>query len=257
MLDQTLKKIEFPHSGIVLTHALAKTLRVQPGDRITIEVLEGSKQIREIVIANIAEEPVGLSAYMEIHALNELLQEGAILSGGYLTVDSNRTSALYSELKRTPAVSGVSIQESMLKSFQDTIAESFTISLNLLIGFACVIAFSIVYNGSRISLSERAHELASLRVLGFRQGEISWMLLAEQALLMLMATPVGFVIGYWICSLVSERATSDLYRLPMIITAQAYFFAFAVTFSSFLVSAMLVMKRIRKLDLVEVLKTGD
>lgn len=257
MVDQQLKKVDLPQSGLVLTSALAKSLRVQTGDRITLEVLEGSKPVREDVVAGIVDEPVGLSVYMEMDALNRLLQEGSALSGAYLSVDSNRIPQLYSALKKTPSMSGVSIRENMLKSFQDTIAESFTISLNLLIGFACVIAFSIVYNGSRIALSERGHELASLRVLGFHQSEISWMLLGEQALLLLLATPVGFVLGYGICSLIEERMATDLYRLPLIITGRTYLFAFLVAFASFLVSAILVIRRIRELDLVEVLKSRE
>src|SRR5262249_49801015 len=145
--------------------------------------------------------------------------------GFFLAVDSRVMSRLYSTLKTTPAVSGVSIRDVMVKSFRDTIAQSFQISLDLMILFACIIAFSMVYNGARIALSERGHELASLRVLGFTQGEISWMLLGEQILLIFVATPIGFLIGYYICVLVMKGKASDLYRLPVIITAATYAYA--------------------------------
>ena len=61
--------------------------------------------------------------------------------------------------------------------------------------FAGIIAFGVVYNAARISLSERARELASLRVLGFTIAEISLILLGELALLTLAAMPPGMVMG--------------------------------------------------------------
>ena len=62
------------------------------------------------------------------------------------------------------------MREAALASFDATIAESFRISITILIVFACIIAFGIVYNGARIALSERGRELASLRVLGFTRA---------------------------------------------------------------------------------------
>ena len=62
--------------------------------------------------------------------------------------------------------------------------------------FAGIIAFGVVYNAARVSLSERSRELASLRVLGFTRAEISLILLGELALLTLVALPVGGFFGY-------------------------------------------------------------
>ena len=57
--------------------------------------------------------------------------------------------------------------------------------------FAAIIAFGVVYNAARVSLSERGRELASLRVLGFTRGEIAYILLGELAVLTLAALPLG------------------------------------------------------------------
>ena len=62
--------------------------------------------------------------------------------------------------------------------------------------FASVIAFGVVYNSVRISLSERSRELATLRVIGFTRGEVSYILLGELALVTLVAVPLGLVVGY-------------------------------------------------------------
>jgi putative ABC transport system permease protein len=257
IVDQRFRKVSLPTEGIVLTDVLAEQLGVAAGEKLTVEVLEGSRPRRDISLTAVVDEPIGLSAYMNIDALNRMLAQGPIISGCFLSVDASALPQLYSALKKMPAVSGVSIKRAMVSSFQETIAESFRISLNMLVFFACLIAFSIVYNGARIALSERGHELASLRVLGFTRQEISWMLLGEQFLLMILATPLGFLIGYGICVLVTRGTASDLYRFPVILTSRTYFLAFFVTLVSTLASGSFVLRRIRRLDLVEVLKTKE
>ena len=82
-----------------------------------------------------------------------------------------------------PAVAGASSRLALLASFEETLARSIGIFTSVLVFFASVIACAMVYNAARIALSERGRELASLRVLGFTRGEISALLLGEQALL--------------------------------------------------------------------------
>ena len=72
-----------------------------------------------------------------------------------------------------------------------------TIFINVL--FASVIAFGVVYNAARVSLSERSRELASLRVLGFTRAEISLILMGELALLTLAALPIGGAVRVQSC----------------------------------------------------------
>ncbi len=168
-----------------------------------------------------------------------------------------QAAQLYSRLKQTPAVSGVGIREAMLESFKQTIAENMMISTTMLIVFACVIAFGLVYNGARIALSERGNELASLRVLGFTQREVGVLLLGEQALLTLLAIPLGCLLGWGVCALVIRASESELYRLPLVITGKTYALAFLIVAVSALLSGLLVRRRIKHLDLIAVLKTRE
>jgi putative ABC transport system permease protein len=179
------------------------------------------------------------------------------VSGAYLSVDPESAPRLYSLLKRTPGVAGVAIREMMLASFLETIAQSLTVSTTVLIVFACVIAFGVVYNSARIALSERGHELASLRVLGFTRREVAMMLLGEQAMLTAAAVPAGFVIGYGICGLLVQMLDSELYRMPLVVSGATYAFGFLVVASAATVSGLLVLRRLYTLDLIAVLKTRE
>lgn len=257
IVDIDRRVARLPPEGLLLTTALADILGVRPGDALTVEVLDGRRPVLTARVAGTVEELMGLAAYMDLTALGRLLGGAPVVSGAFLAADSRRLEALSARLKRTPAVAGVAVRESMLASFTATIAESMTASTSVLTVFACVIAFGIVYNGARIALSERGHELASLRVLGFTRREIGVILLGEQAVLTAAAFPLGLGIGWGIALLLARSVASDLYRFPLEMSGATYAFAFLVTLAAAVFSGMMVAGRIRHLDLVAVLKTRE
>lgn len=160
-------------------------------------------------------------------------------------------------MKQTPGVAGILLLEAMKASFLSTIAENLNTSTVTLVAFACIIAFGMVYNTARISLSERGQELASLRVLGFMQREVAFLLLGEQGLLTLSAIPVGYLLGRAIAVLLVRSMATELFRPPAVISLKTYAFAFLVVGAAALASGLLIMLRLRRLDLVAVLKTRD
>jgi putative ABC transport system permease protein len=257
LLDRSLRKVDLPSEGLLLCTKLAEVLGARPGDIITVQVLEGERPVRQVPVVRLVDEWIGLSAYMDSRALNRLMREGETVSGAYLAIDPKYATPLYSLIKRTPAVGGAAFRERMLASFLETIAESLTISTTVLIVFACVIAFAMVYNSARVALSERGHELASLRVLGFTQREVSVMLLGEQALLTLAAIPLGFAIGLGICALLAQLMNTELYRMPLVVSGQTYAFAFLVIAAAVGLSGLLILRRLYNLDLVSVLKMRE
>jgi putative ABC transport system permease protein len=246
-----------PSDGVLLTDKLAEVLHVAPGDALTVEVLEGARPTLRVPVIGMVPEPMGTLAYMGAAGLNRLLREGGTISGAALDIDPRRREQLYADLKRMPAVAGVSIREATLQSFNETLARSHGIITTYIVGFSIAIAFGVVYNTARIALSERARELASLRVLGFTRVETSRILLLEQAALLVAALPLGFVVGYGGVGLLVLAVETELYRLPFVMRAGTYAYAVVVVIAAALVSALIVRRRIDCLDLVSVLKTGD
>ncbi len=257
IVGRNFEVARIPAEGVLLTKKLAEVLGAKTGDTVRVEVLEGERPTRELRIGGTADEMIGLSAYMDIAALNRMMREGPTISGAYLAVDARALPQLYATLKRTPAVAGVAVREAMLQSFYRTIAESLRISSMALNLFACLIAVGMVYNGARVALSERGHELASLRVLGFTQREIGLMLLGEQAFLTLAAIPLGFLVGYGICAALTVVMQTELYRMPLVVNANTYALAVLIVVMAAVGTASLIYRRLRYLDLVEVLKTRE
>lgn len=256
-LDRT--RIALPADGLLLSVKLARSLNVVPGEHVTVEVLEGERPVADLLVAGLVDDLVGVSVYMSAPALNRLMGEGNSFSGALVAVDPQRRADLYAELKRLPAVRGVSVKEAMLANFRDVIARSLRVQTVMNILFATVIAFGVVYNSVRIALSERGRELASLRVLGFTQREVAVMLLGEQALLTLLAIPVGFLLGFGICAAVAAaiNTSQETFRMPLVLSTQTFGFAFAVVSIAALVSGLVIWGRLRRLDLVAVLKTRE
>lgn len=257
LMNQQLKPVSLPQAGVLLTTKLAEILAVEPGDPITVEVLEGARLTHQITVAGLVDELVGVGAYMNIHALNHLMREGPTISGAYLAVDTQALDAIYTELKQTPAVASVSLRQNTIQQFEETIAGSMAIFNTVLVIFACIIAFGVVYNAARIALSERGRELATLRIIGFTQREVAVILLGEQAVLTLLAVPVGFVIGYGLAGLMSLAYDTELYRWPLVVSRHTYGFAFLVILMAAIVSGALIRRQINQLDLVAVLKTRE
>lgn len=257
LLDRHLEAVTLPPDGVVLTAMLADILEVKPGDTVLVEVLEGSRPRREVPVSGLVDELIGLSAYMDVRALNRLMREGGTVSGAMLIVAPETMPALYRLLKRLPAVGGVLRRESTLESFEKTIGESMGVFTGVLVGFACVLAAAIVYNAARIALSERGRELASLRVLGFTRGEVARMLLGEQAVLLMLALPFGIALGYGTSALMAWTYQWELFRLPLVLTPATYAFSIGVIVLAFLLSAWIVARRLDRLDLVEVLKSRE
>ncbi len=257
LMDRNLHSVYLPSDGVVMTTKLAEILNVKPGDIINVEVLEANRPVRQVRVVGLVDELLGVQAYIDIKALNRLMREGATISGAYLSVDSHLANELYTELKQIPAVTGISTREASLNSFQEISAENLKIMTTWLVIFACIITFSVVYNSARIALSERGRELASLRIMGFTKAEVAFILLGEQAILILLAIPVGYAIGYGLAALMSSAYNSELYRLPLIITNSNYAFTFMVVAIASLISGLIIRRQINHLDLIAVLKTRE
>jgi putative ABC transport system permease protein len=257
VLDPDLRPMKMPEAGVILSEALAEALQVRPGDLITVEVLEGRRPTVSLPVSGISVGYVGLGAAMEIGALNRLMGEGAMVSGVSLQLDRAEDAAFYAAAKAAPKTELVSVTSLMLQRFRETLAENITVMVTVYVVLAGIIAIGVVYNFSRIALSEQGRELASLRVLGFTTGEVASVLFGELGTVVLLAQPLGWLIGYGIAAAMVAAFSSDLYRVPFVIGREVFATASLVVCAAALVSAVLIRGRINNLDMIEVLKTRE
>jgi putative ABC transport system permease protein len=246
-----------PEAGLILSEALAEALDVRPGDRVTVEFLEGRRRTVILPVSGLSLGYVGLGAAMEIGALNRAMGEGALISGVNLRLDETQEAAFFAAAKETPKTSFVIVLGRTVERFRDTIAENITVMVTVYVGLASIIAVGVIYNFARIALSEQGRELASLRVLGFTKAEVAGILFGELAVIVLLAQPLGWAIGYVIGLGMVTAFSSDLYRVPFVIGSEVYGIASLVVCAAAIASALAVRNRINSLDMIEVLKTRE
>lgn len=258
LINAQIRAVSLPEDGMVLGDKLAELIGAKAGDTVTLEVLEGARPVKEILVVGLVSEFLGSSPYMDMRALNALMVEGSNVSGAYVRADSLWMGDLYAALKKTPGVASVTIKEAAVDNFRETMGEMMFIMTAFQMTFAVIIAFGVVYNAARIAVSERGRELASLRVLGFTRVEISWILLGELAILTVVAIPVGLGLGYLLAWVVSEMAfDTDMFRIPFHLEAATYARAILVVVVAAIVSGLFVRRKLDHLDLIAVLKTKE
>jgi putative ABC transport system permease protein len=257
IVDRDQRIISLPPGGLVLSRLLAEILAIAPGEEVWIEVLEGHRPVRRVLVGGLVDDVLGLSAYMDADRLHEILREGHVVSAAALSIDPAEEARLSARLKRLPAVAGASFKRAVVQNFREILAANMNLSIGLNVVFAGIIAFGVVYNAARVSLSERSRELASLRVLGFTRAEISAILLGELALLTLAALPVGGLLGWWMAAAISGAIDSEVYRFPLVVSRAPFAWAFLTVILATLGSALIVRRRLDRLDLVAVLKIRE
>ena len=257
LLDDRENPVPMPAQGLMLNTKLAEILDVQLGDTIRLEVLDGKRPVVDVEVTSLVNEFGGTNAYMKKEELHRLLKESEVASGGFLKVDPWKLDDVYQELRRRPVVAGVDVKAAAVTSFRETVGENMLTMRSFNIIFAVFIAIGVVYNTARISFSEQSRNLATMRVIGFTQAEVSTVLLGELALFTLIALPVGSLTGYLLAwGMVSAMATEN-YRIPLVVSQSTYALAYVVVVVAAIVSGLLVQRRIFRLDLIGALKTRD
>jgi putative ABC transport system permease protein len=257
VINHEYKRIPLPKDGLVISSKLAEVLGAKVGDFLLVEALDGKRAKRQVSLAGLAEDFAGMAAYMEMDSLNRLMGEGDRLTGANFRIDDLKRAGFLKELKGIPSVSWVAVKESLRENFRLTTAASIGLIQKIYLVFAIVVAFGVVYNNARISLAERARELATLRVIGFTQREVGAVLIIELAVLALAAVPLGLGIGTFFAAIIIGAVNTETVRLPLVLTASNYAFAVSVVCAASALSAMFVLRRLRHLNLVAVLKAPE
>jgi putative ABC transport system permease protein len=257
VVDIDLDPVQIPETGIALGDRVASILGVRRGDLVQVDFLDGLRRSVDVPVTDIIQSYIGLMAFMDIEALARLAGTGPRISGAHILIDGADLDDLYRTLKRTPEISAIALQTVSRQRFQETMDENILIMLSVYVTLSVIIAFGVVYNSARIQLSERARELATLRVLGFDRREVSNVLFIEIGAIVALAQPLGWLIGAGLIVAIIQAFATDLFRVPLVFDRSAFAIATIIVVTAALLSAFIVRRRIDHLDLVRVLKSRE
>lgn len=256
-VDEQRGPIQIPPQGLAVSWLLAKSLGLQVGDAVEVEFRMWHQARATVKVVEIVHTLMGKQAFMDFEHMNTLSRDGSVASEAILQVDPLAMDRFWQAVKQAPLITAVFDKDASLASFQETTSKSMGVFSSILTLFAIAMAVGIVYNAARISLSERAWELASLRVLGMTRAEVSVLLLGQLGTELLLALPLGAAAGWGLASLLMRLMSSDNIDFPVIIAPPTYAWAALIVLAAGAVSALLVRRKIDQLDLVAVLKVRE
>ncbi len=256
-VDHTGREITPGLDGLIVSAKLAHVLGAQVGDSLVVEALEGRRPVQAIRLAGLAEDFTGIAAYMDRAAINRFLGEGDIVTGASFTLDMGKRAEFLRAIKGIPHISWIAIKESMRQSFRKTTAQMMGMLSTLYLTMAVIVAFGVIYNNARISLAERARELATLRVIGMTQREVGAVIVIELAILAVLAVPTGLLFGTGFATAIITSVNTETVRLPLVFTPYTYTFAVLVVGFASVLSAVVVLRKLKQLDLIGALKAPE
>ena len=255
--DADGRPITLPERGIMVSSMLATLMEVGPGDRITVEARTDRRPIAELPIVGVFETLIGSPVYISKPGIDRFMGDGERFSGAHLRIDPTDEDAFFKYLKETPEVAAVSSKTAALGEFRRTLDENMDVMISIYVTFGCLMAFGVVYNAARVSLSERERDLASLRVLGFTRNEVAYVLLAELAVLSVLSLPLGCVAGYLLKAVFTSQFNNELYRISLTIEPSTYGTGVLIGLAAIACSGLLMHRKVEALNMISALKTRE
>lgn len=257
LVDADGKIVEVLPGEFAMSEVLANALGLELGDEVRARVREGERQVLTLRVTALVDDIAGLQGYMALETLNQVLGQAPAATDAFLTVEGPELDRVFQRLEDMPAVESTQEQAALQRSMEERLEESSSYMIWIIVLVASAITVGVVYNNARVALSMRGRELASLRVLGFTKREVGFILLGEQAIQVVVAIPIGWVLGRWFAMLLIAQADPEKFRFPLVISLQTYAFAALVVVFAAVVSGLLVQRQLNRAELTEVLKSRE
>jgi putative ABC transport system permease protein len=257
LLDADLIAVVARPDGLTLSENLAGKLDVKLGDKVRLQATDGHRASAELPVVAIVRPYLAASAYIELEALNRLLREPGRVTAAHILIDSRQRAAFSARVKELPRIVSVSFLDNAKASMSKLLNEGSGFFSGMFILFSSLMAAGVAFSAARVTLAEQERDLATLRVLGFGRREASYVLLAEIGALMLVALPIGVVIGALMSRWLMSQFATDLFTFPYVTSALAYAKPALFVTVAVMTATLLVRRGVDRLDLVGVLKSRD
>lgn len=261
ILDKNGQEIVPPQDGLLLSERLALLLQAKPGTMLNVKPLPGNPAFREardkqLPVAGIIPQYLGINAYMELHALQDFLGEDGLTTSCLLHMDEESAARLQKEYRQSILISNMDARRERIQKLDEMMA-SFGDMIYLYALIGVILGFSIIYISSIITTSERKRELASMMVLGMTPAEVLSVVTFEQWLISALGIAAGIPLAKLLITGISLAMSSDVFTIPPVITVSSCFEAVLVTMVSIWIAQKFAARKIRRLSLVEVLKSAE
>ena len=259
-----LREARFPHDdvtltddGVLITEKFAKALGVSAGDMITIKEDETAEPVGDVRVAGVVENYLSSYIYMTPNIYKALYGETASLNAALIQVDpSADTNAVAEDLLDINGVTSVSMNATTQAQVNSMLG-NLNVIIAVMILAAGLLAFIVLYNLNNINITERRRELATLKVLGFYPGELAAYVYRENVILTLFGTVLGMGLGFVLHWFVMQTVETETVMFGAEMRFTSYLFAILLTIVFAVLVNALMYFRMKKIDMIESLKSVE
>ena len=251
------QQIDLPEDGVCLTDKAAQLLGVQEGDIITL--VDADEEEKQVKISYIVENYVSHYIYLSSQVYEELYQkdyETNVMLIQNKELSTEQEDNLATDLIEQNEVATVSRISTMVKSMDDTLKSLNYVVLILIIS-AGLLAFVVLYNLSNVNISERIRELATIKVLGFYDKEVYSYVTRETVLLTLIGIALGLIGGYFLSYFIIDTCEINMLRFNKVVEPMSYVYAALITIAFTVIVNIVTYFALKKIDMIESLKSVE
>ena len=251
------KPLTFEQDTMILTEKLAETLGVKVGSKVTVRNADDAAAT--FTVGGIAEN----YAQSFVYIAPQLYEQQFGKAPAYQTLlakatdsSSSARNALSAQLLTQEDVAAVQFTADVQESFADMVHNIDYIIIVLIVS-AGLLAFVVLYNLTNINITERQKELATIKVLGFYDREVSAYIYRETAVLTLIGSAVGLVVGVFLHAFVVKTAEVDMVMFGRDIRVMSFVLSAALTMLFSLLVNLVMYRKMCRIDMVESMKAGE
>jgi len=250
------KQISISDDGIIITEKLAKMLGVKEGDTVSFKTEKDGNSTAEVKILGVAENYIFHYVYMTPTAYKNLFGDSAALNTLLLRSSAADNSEFSKQLLQIDGITSVTMNTDTQKQVDEAMG-NLNIIVALMIISAGLLAVVVLYNLNNINITERRRELATLKVLGFYDGELEKYVFRENIILTVVGMILGIIIGVVLHFFVMRSVETDTMMFSRQIKWYSYIFSIVLTAAFSILVNVLMSFKLRKIDMIESLKSTE
>lgn len=255
--DKSGNSVTLPQNGLLISEKLASTLGIKVNDSVNVKFFFPEKDDKKMVVKGIVVQYLGSSAYTSMNNLNNILGEGMIANSAVLKLEnSSFENEVKNKLKDMPGVNSVESKTDSSNAFLKNM-EAMKSTIGMLIMLSAILLIAVLYNIATINIFERQRELATLKVLGFNNREIKKLIFNENYIISIFGIIIGLPLGTWLGGYLIAASSTDSYSIPYVVEFKSYVITIILTLIFTILTNFVLMKKIKSIDMLEVLKNKE
>jgi putative ABC transport system permease protein len=244
-IDRNNNRVDIGGDGVYICVRLADS-GIRVGETIEFSPY-GSDKTYQVKVAGVIRSVLTENITMSVEYAQSL--------GIPYSISAVFTDRAQSEIASADFISGMQSKQALMTSY-DSFMEIMNYSVAILMAAAIVLGVIVLYNLGIMSYMERYRELATLKVVGFKDKRIGGILISQNVWLTILGIVIGLPLGAWLLDLVVTMLASE-YELKLVIGAVSYLVSVLLTFGVSVLVSLLVSRKNKKIDMVEALKGAE